>query len=249
MELLQTISGGAPFIKKFQASVAYASTTAAGVLALGVVDSSTDVGEVTIPADASTPVVPGSMVGLSLDSPTTTPAATGQIATANMLVSVVVNPDAVYRAKMSFGTASDTALTIYTTTNASTSGVTTPGVTSIDNGVIWGYQGSNVGEYRIADDTSGGVSVSWPNDVATGDQYLCAAGKKNSAEASSPEFWDYTTTLDQLNVLTVVTDMDNLMAIDAELKDISDSGTTNSFWHVIQVNSAYSGAKHDGSMA
>ncbi len=234
MEFLQTIGGGAPYIKKYIAGTAI---TTRGIPLLGNVDGATDVADVE-PVTPSDPTVEGSQVGLCLDITGSTATFTSQQqATSTLQVNVIINPDAVYRCKLSGGSTSDTALSIQTTTASSADGLLASGATSIDNGTIWGYSGANSGEYRVTDDASGSVFLPFPSDIASGDTFLYSASRIFSAEVTNPEFFDLTTALDQLDATTAETTNNNFVVIDHELRDASDSGTTNSFYHLIQTNS------------
>ena len=96
---------------------------------------------------------------------------------------IIVNPLAVYRARLSGGATDGTALTERTVTTASTDGltVTHSGYDSsspdLDEGVIWGYRGTNAGVYRKITATANGsttVILAFPRDDAVGDTYLLA---------------------------------------------------------------------------
>src|SRR3990167_6650343 len=65
-------------------------------------------------------------------------------------VSVIINPDAVWKAKMSGGSTSNTAITTQTNTVESTDGLLTTLAlgTAYDDGYIWGYTGANAGVLR-----------------------------------------------------------------------------------------------------
>lgn len=231
MELAYTLSGGAPLIKKYMAGT---TISTAGIPLLGAVDAGTDLGSVE-PITASSAVNTGSQVGLCLDTSGTV-AATGITDSDDLMVSVIVNPDAVLRAKMSATSTADTALTIGTTTGASAGGTVTTGVTTFDNGVVWGYDGGNVGEFRRCDDTAGSVSINFPNAIATGDRFLAVHGFPCSVELTNWECYDLTTDLTQIVAETAVTDTDNFATVDMELRDLSETGESNSYYHLIANN-------------
>jgi hypothetical protein len=232
MEVIGYLYGGGGLIKRYQAGT---TITNRGIQILGSVDAATDIGSVE-PGTASTAVNVGSQVGINLDitgTITGTAAATSQ--TADLLVSVEVRPDAIIKAKMSGGTASDTALTIETTTATST-GVDATGCTTFDNGACWGYSGANVGEYRKTDDTAGSFSISMPTAVAVGDRFIAVNGYPCSVELTNFECWDLTTELDQLLAQTVITNMDNFACFDIDPKAADDDGENNSYFHLIANN-------------
>ena len=231
MEVRGLLGGGAPVIKQYMAGT---TISTAGIPVLGAVDAATDLGSVE-PMGASAPVNTGSQVGLCLDTSGTV-AATGITDSAVLFVSVVVNPDAILRAKMSATTTADTALTLGTTTAASADGTVTTGVTTFDNGAVWGFSGANVSEFRRSDDTSGSVSINFPTAIASGDEFLAVHGFPCSVELTSVETFDLTTDLTQIAAETAVVDMNDFALVDMELNDASDSGRTNSFYHLIANN-------------
>ena len=232
MEFINTISGSAALIKRYQAS---ATLSTAGVPLLGALTSSTDIGSV-VAGTASGPIIVGSQAGVSLDT-TGTVAASGTVE-ADILVSVIINPDAIYRVKMSGGAASDTALTAVTS-GASATALTIDAVT-VDNALVWGYTGSNVGVYRRADDATGGVSINFPVAAAQGDTYLTAHGYPAIGQAAI--FYDLTTELDQIDSTVVSVDMDNFICVDAETTGGDQDGINNSYYHMVQNNSMFGNA-------
>lgn len=97
------------------------------------------------------------------------------------LVRVVVNPDAVIRARMSGGATSGTALTTYTAAAANAGGTTftdADATTSMDEGTAWAIlPNANVGIARriTAHDTGTGqitVTVPFPRAIAAADAFL-----------------------------------------------------------------------------
>ncbi len=101
---------------------------------------------------------------------------------AEALVTVIVNPDAILEALLSGGATAGTALTLYDVTTASAGGVdvntgddwTNP---EFDEGYVWGYDGANAGAQRkITATTTAKATVTVPFDVgiAVGDNFLRA---------------------------------------------------------------------------
>jgi len=230
MEVVSYLYGGGPHIKRYQAGT---TITTRGIPLLGAVDAGTDLGSVE-PSTASTPVNTGSQVGIGLDL-TGTVAATGAT-TADIMVTVEVRPDAIIRAKMSGGTASDTALATTTATSADTTGATVTGSTTYDNGAVWGYTGANVGEYRRADDTAGSMAISFPNGILTTDTYIAVHGFPCGVELTAVETHDLTATLDQLVAQTAITDKNEFVIYDIEPNAADNDGINNSYFHLIQNN-------------
>jgi hypothetical protein len=231
MEFAYTLSGGAPVIKKYMAGTTMAT---AGIPLLGAVDAATDLGSVE-PMAASTAVNQGSQVGLLLDTSGTV-AATGITDSDELMVSVIINPDAVIRARANNGTASGTALATTSATAADTTGATITGATTFDNGAVWGYSGNNVGEFRRCDDTAGSLSINLPNGILTSDVYIAVHGFPCSVELTNWECYDLTTDLTEIIAQTAVTDMDNFATVDLEMNDTTDDGTNNSYYHLIANN-------------
>ena len=231
MELAYMLSGGAPVIKRYMAGTTIAT---AGIPVLGAVDAGTDLGSVE-PAGASAVVGIGSQVGLCLDTSGTV-AATGITDSSDLFVSVIINPDAVIRAKMNNGTTSDTALATTAPTSADSTGATLTGATTFDNGAVWGYTGTNVGEFRRADDASGSLSINLVNGTATTDTYIAVHGFPCSVELTDFECYDLTTDLTQIIAQTVVVDTNNYATVDMEMNTATDDGTSNSYYHLIANN-------------
>ena len=231
MELLNMIGGGAPVIKRYMAGT---TISTAGIPVLGAVDAGTDLGSVE-PTTASTAVNTGSQVGLCIDTSGTV-AATGITDSDDLFVSVIINPDAILRAKMSGGATSGTALATTAASSADSTGVTVTGATTFDNGAIWGYAGNNVGEFRRADDTSGSLSINFPNGILTTDTYIAVHGFPCSVELTDWECYDLTTDLTQVLAQTAITDKDNYATVDMEMNDSSVDGTTNSYYHLVANN-------------
>lgn len=231
MELAYMLCGGAPVIKRYMAGTTIAT---AGIPVLGAVDAGTDLGSVE-PTTASTPVNTGSQVGLAIDTSGTV-AATGITDSNELFVSVIINPDAVLRARANNGTTSGTALATTSPTAADATGATLTGATTFDNGAVWGNTGTNVGEFRRADDTAGSLSINLPNGTATDDTYIAVHGFPCSVELTSWECYDLTTDLTEVVAQTAVVDKDNYATVDMEMRDGSEDGVNTSYYHLIANN-------------
>lgn len=229
MEAMGTIGGGAPVMKRYIAS---ATVSNAGIPFIGTNDGSTDIGDVLAMAATGTALTTGS-VGLGVDT-TGTVSATAT-PTSDVLVTVAVNPDLIIRAKMSGGATEDTALTIITTTDASATGVTLTGFTSVDGRTVWGYDGANKGERRQFDDTVGGVGLRFPNAIGSSDRFLECGGSLCMSVVASLAYPDITTNLTQMDALTAAsTDNDGWQILDMQLGTEDDDGANNSFYHLVQ---------------
>lgn len=231
MELVYMLGGGAPVIKRYMAGTTMAT---AGIPVLGAVDAATDLGSIE-PMAASTAVNTGSQVGLLIDT-TGTVAATGITDSNDLFGSVIINPDAVFRARMNNGTTSGTALATTSPTAADATGATLTGATTFDNGAVWGYTGTNVGQFRRSDDTAGSLSINLPTGTATTDTYIAVHGFPCSVELTDWECYDLTTDLTEIIAQTAVTDMNNFATVDMEMRDGSEDGVNNSYAHLIANN-------------
>lgn len=228
MEAMGTIGGGALVVKKYQAS---STVAASGIPMISTTVSSTDIASV-LSMTTNTAMTTAANVGLGLDT-TGTVAATGITDTNDILVSVAVNPDLIYRCKMSGGSTADTALSLAATTSADSTGANANGVTTLDDSVIWGYDGGNKGEYRVADNTTGSVAINFPNAIGNGDQFLIATGFPCKAGAAASPFLQLTSSLTQADATTADADNDNFSIFDLQLGTEDDNGESNSFYLLI----------------
>lgn len=232
MQFDQDLYGSVPVIKKYQ----YAATIAQ----LGI--------PFLIPAAAGSGLVQGTttgatdLVGMNIDkgfnllqlpqSTYTTTQGTGANS-AERMVSVIINPFAVWSGKMSGGATEDTALALQTVTTASSGGTAVTTAASwtspveYADGVTWGYTGPNAGRYRkITSSSSTAGTVTVPFDYATvvGDTFLRAP--------HYPMFGttiQLTTNLYQVNSIISVGTGAPFKCIELRLRDSTDSGITNSF--------------------
>lgn len=172
MEYAGRLGGGAPFVMKMQINATVANR---GVPLLQPGDGNAGlVLATTTGAD--------NMVGINLDTATYVTSQTTDGSSAERQVSVIVNPDAILKSRISGAATDGTAMSLRTVTTAAADGlsVTTGDDWSsptMDEGVIWGYAGSNIGEYRKITSVSASaatVTVAFDNDTAVGDQYLYA---------------------------------------------------------------------------
>jgi hypothetical protein len=232
--------GSVPVVKKFQFGV---TLTTVGI-------------PFTVPASNTAGVVIGTtttatdLVGISIDKGTvaTTQAAQSTFSTtqgtgassAERVVSLIVNPFAVWAFKMSGGSTSDTVLASQTVTTASSGGtaITTAAEWSsptFDEGVTWGYTGANAGRFRkVTSVSSTAGTVTIPFDVATvvGDVFLRAP------------YWpmqtvtiQLTTTLEQADASIAVGTGAPFRVVELRLRDATDSGNVNSF--VLAVSNSH----------
>jgi len=231
MEVLGTIGGGAPVMKRYMAGETMSN---AGVPVISTDDGGAggaNIGEVQLMAAAGTALAADeSMVGLAIDSSGTISAT----ATTDLFVTVAVNPDLIIRAKMTNGATEDTALTIITTSADSATGVTLTGFTSDDGESVWGYDGANKGEIRKFDSTDGGVAIRFPNAITNGDRFLVACGNRCMASASAVNYPDLSTARTQLDAETDAdASADTFAIFDIEAGTEDNDGANNSFYNVV----------------
>lgn len=169
MKLAYTYSGTAPHVRKYKVGVTFATAgipalvgaaTTAG-LAVGTTDNCTD------------------SVGVTLDTATYS---TTQ-GDAEGIVSLIVNPDAVYKLLMSGAGAAGTALGLTTNSAAETAGtvitITTgdaaPNSPTMDEGMALCIGGANMGQSRKITSvaaTTATVTVPFLRDIAASDTFL-----------------------------------------------------------------------------
>ena len=218
MEYLGNLSGSTPVIKKYKASAALV----AGIVVLRSAANAS--GQMS----TSTTTSAAKALGLLLDNGMKS-AAGGPITYSTTqgddeaVFGVIVNPDAILRAKMVTG-ATGTAITGDTIVTAASNGLTAVGGTSVaspdmDEGILWYTSGANVGKSRkITSMSSVTATVLVPFAAnAVGDTY-CYAGINIGLTG-------VTLTTDLKNVRTDIAIATGaaLTCIDLELNGVNDS--------------------------
>lgn len=184
------------------------------------------------------------MVGVNLDTVTYTTTQGIGANSAERKVRVIVNPDAVYRTRLSGGAAEDTALALQTETTGDTDGtVVTTGAEwsspTYDEGVVWGFSGANPSQVRkvtSVSSTAGTVTIPFDNDIAVGDEYLRAPYWYNATTAVQ-----LTTNLTQANAAIAVGTGAEFRVLDMDLGDQGAEGRTKSNIYMISRDHVYSG--------
>lgn len=216
MELSYIMSGGSPVRKKFQIGEAMANA-GVPVLVGGAGQEGPVLATTTAAADC---------LGITLDAQDTlvTAQQTDNSDTARE-VTVVVNPDAVYLAKLSGGATSGTDLTTYTVTTASTTGldvITGDDFTNFDEGTIYCTGGNNVGIARkitVGDATDASVTVAFPHDIAVGDTFIVVP-----FTPGEDQFVQLTSDLTEIDASAAVdTDNNNFRVLDLKFDDAGNS--------------------------
>lgn len=243
MDVAYTIGGGGLYIKK------YRTDNDGGDFIAGipvVSDEGTAASQGVRQADTNAPVADSTFIGLNLDTIADSTAAqvgVGGGALSNgdnaTFVSLCINPDAVFRAKLNEGATEDTALVISVQTDAQSAGLnvnSTPAVA--DNATVWGFSGANVGHSRqtSAADT---VIVAFPNAIAANDEWLFTEHISGWTEGGPT----LTTLLTQVDANTAGTTTKNFVIVEFELRDSSDDGRNNSFMLMICYDHAFAGSQ------
>lgn len=223
MKFAYTFAGGAPHIRKLK--IGGASFATAGIPALIGADGTAGL---ALPTSASV----ADAVGVTLD--------TGTYSTtqgdAEGVVSVIVNPDAVWRTLMSGAGAPGTQLNLKTNSAAETAGtvitITTgdgaPNSPSMDEGTAFCVSGANVGQTRKITSvaaTTATVLVPFTNDIANGDTFILVPYTAFDVAANNVEL---TTDLAQANATIAVGTGAALRTVALEF-DTHGTPRTNSF--------------------
>lgn len=197
MDFTHTTDGSAPILRRYDIG--------ATISRLGV--------PLVIPAAGQAGIVPGTttaangFVGVSLETGTFATAQNADGSDPAVSTTVNINPNSVFRAKLSGTAVSGGALVIETEDTGSTTGlVVTTGTNftspTMDEGVIWGLTGNNTGIVRKITSvgvTAVTVTIAFPNDIAIGDTF--AVGNFHLLDTQSVTL---TTELDEINTTAAV---------------------------------------------
>lgn len=230
----------APFIRKYQVAASVANP---GVFLL--TPAANGAGLAT-----STTTSLANAVGLCLDTVTYVSAQQTDGSSAERVVSVIVNPHAVYKALMSGGASEGTALALQTVTTASATGVavTTAAEWSsptFDEGIVWGYDGANGGgqpyntgpnimsgwgfgdamrrKLTSVSSTAGTVTTPFDRATVVGDNFLRAPYYPNQTSTVQ-----LTTNLYQADASIAVGTGGAARVVDLELNTAANNGRTTS---------------------
>lgn len=233
------IYGSVPVIKKYQFGVTLTAvgipftigaSNVAGVV-IGTTTGATDLVGMSIDQGSVSNLVTGQQIAAGTQSTYSTTQGSGS-SSAERLVSLIINPFAIWSWKMSGGATANTALSSQTVTTASSGGtaVTTGATwtgTEFDEGVTWGYTGPNAGRARKITSTSATAgTVTIPFDYATvvGDVFLRAPYWPTQTVTIQ-----LTSDLTQADASIAVGTGAPFRVVELRLRDSTDSGTTNSF--------------------
>jgi len=218
MDYAFAFSGGSPVIKKYQAgesmSVAGVPVVVGGAGNDGIVRSAT-----TTASD---------LVGITTSTVTVVTAQQTDNATTVREVSVITNPDAVYRAKLSGGATAGTDLSSYSITTASTDGLsvlstgldfTSP---EVADGIVYFLTGANADTYRKITGTAANdatVITAFSNDIAVGDTFTVVP-----FTPGENQFVQLTSDFSEIDASVAVdTDNNNFRVVDLQLDGVANS--------------------------
>ena len=224
MEVAGLLSGGAPYIQKYQINADFAN---AGVPALVAVDAEAGI---DLPATGTFPDV----VGITLDTGVFLSAQQTGNADPMVEVACVINPDAIVRVRLSGSGTEGTALTQYDVTAVSTDGLTvTTGddfnTPDFDEGAVWGYDGANAKIIRRITATSTTVitvGVAFPNDTVVGDNFLISPYSPTPTDVQDATLSDAFTEFDASQAVGTG---DPISFIRYQHEDLAGDGTLKSF--------------------
>jgi hypothetical protein len=241
MEYAYSLSAKAPLMKKYRIMTGTSVISGVPMVANSLIADDDGIAVCTTTAAIA-------CVGLSLDTATSTSA---QVGAGNGMnnngdnaghLSVICNPDAVFRAKFTEGATEDVALAEIVQDAASSDG-TAPGATVTDEFTVWGYTGANAGHIRRATNTDVVVNA-FPHAIAIGDTFL-EAGVNIGARDQFPQL---STLLTQYNANAGAdSDNDNFITVDYDLKDKTEDGDVNSYAYLVAAHHAFSGSHTAGT--
>ena len=146
---------------------------------------------------------------------------------------IILNPLAIYRARLSGGATDGTALTARTVTTASTDGLSVThsaydaSSPEMDEGVIWGLTGANAGVYRKITSTSTTattVVLAFPRDTAVGDTFALAPIYPTRSITAQ-----LTTNCTEVDASAAISGDATIAVTEMVLNDASHNGTRESY--------------------
>jgi len=237
MDYMGRLGGGTPTKMAFQIGV---SITRIGI---PFMQNASNVAGIVIGTTTNT----DNMVGCNLDTATYQTAQQTDGTSPERKVNLIVNPDAIWKARLSGGAASGTALTLQAITSAQTNGLTVTVAAGVDftspetdEGVVWGYDGVNAGRQRKIASTAATVitvTVAFDGNGAIGDNYITAP-----ATLLSTNTLTLTTELTEVRAdVAVAANTCAIRVLAIEAKSLADDGRTKSFLRLMSGNHALGG--------
>lgn len=236
MRLSFCVSGNALVIKKYQIG----ETFNAGVVGIPVEYPTLSDTDGVLMCETNSIV---DTLGVALDNPGTRQTAQQSDGSdPARYVSVGINADAVWHARLSGSSVTGVALTPLTNTVASTTGLlTTLGLgTAYDDGWIGGYTGANVSVMRKVTAVAGTNEtpiIAFPADIAVGDTFIpCTFGPGEDAG------FQLTTALDEIDASADGQALDNARCISLYLKDQANRGNLESYAEIMLIDHIFAGS-------
>jgi len=228
MELAGFLHGGAPVIKKYQIAQTV-STIGIPLLASTGAEAGLDEPTTANAAD---------MVGINLDTATYVTAQQSAF-DAERTVSMIINPDAIFKILLSGGGTSNTALSTYAVTTATTDGLdvasTNFGSNDMAAGSVWFFDGVNAGQKRKitswTNATTADPTVAFDRDHQVGDLAMVAPVWPMEIDTATITL---TATFEQMDAsVAISTSAAEFVCIETILGTKADEGTTKSFILVV----------------
>lgn len=227
MEYAYDLSGGTPILKKY---VVAATNTVIGRHYLKTAD-----GGVGIVLGTTTGAV--DFIGVNVDAAGTYAAGQNSDGSENAkTTTLIINPLAVFKARLSGGATDGTALSVRSVTTASTDGLTVThsgfdaSSPDLDEGTLWGYSGANAGIARkitSVSSTASTVILAFPRDTAVGDQFLHA-----SIHPTRTVLAQFTTNCTEVDASAAISGDATVLCTEMLLGDIASDGLASSYAYI-----------------
>ena len=235
MKYLYSFHGGQPHIRKYQIGFAWAATRPGIPVTVPTLTNNSGI-------EPATTTTCQNAIGVSMDVPKDR--ATSQQSDGSnpeSLVSVAINPGAVYQAILSGDNGRRSALTVFTETAGSSSGalITAAIGTAYDDGYVWGYSGQNAGALRkieAVDGSTASAEIAFQFDIAVGDQFL--AVPFGPAEDAGMALTD---DLDEIDASMDNQSEPNFRCVELAYRDATGNGRYDSSAHIILCDHLFSG--------
>ena len=234
MEFKYCIGGSAPHMKKF--IVDAAAAVVAGVPVQSNADAADGDGVINVTTTAAVGVVGLTVDAADASTNAQVAAGAGDQSDGNnaSFASVIINPDAVYSAKLNNGGTEDTALAVISAAQAASSaGTTITGGT--DEFTVWAYSGANVGHERRFTGAAL-VAVAFPKAIAALDEFV----ETSTVVAEMTQWPTLSTAFTQIDATAAVAaSNDNFIVVEHLLRDKADDGLNNSFALIMAASHAF----------
>ena len=173
-------------------------------------------------------------IGVNIDAPGTYAAGQNSDGSENAkTVTLIMNPTAVYKARLSGGSTDGTALSARSVTTASTDGLTVThsaydaSSPEMDEGTIWGLTGANAGIVRKVTSTSSTattVILAFPRDTAVGDTFALAPIHPTRSITAQ-----LTTNCTEIDASAAISGDATIVVVEMICNDSANNGLTESY--------------------